>query len=326
VFLHEDLRIGSEDGAEYAFAMVDDLVRDRAGNYYILERLDNSVWKYDAPGRYQGKIGRRGMGPGEFSMPFALGLVGDDLCVSDLAFNRFTVIRKNGELSVITRRADLTPYTFVANRLLKDGSVFSKPALGSYEEASGRIASVPLLRIPDGGRPDTIALMSLAHRQWLVRNPRRPAGQGYLTQPFADNALFAVSPDGDEIVVLERRADARGAPMTISKYRYDGRRLFSVAVAFSPQPIPKRARELAVRKVAEPVSKRALGFASVDDAARALEKTLYVPDHLPPATQVIVGLDGRIWVRREETGETWSSGGYSIRGAHLSGNSWRRWG
>jgi hypothetical protein len=139
---------------------------------------------------------------------------------------------------------------------------------------------------------DTLALLPVKADQIMVF-PRED-GITYSLQPVRDDALFDVSPDGDEIVVVQRDAPtSKGeAFVTVSKIRPDGDTLYSRSFAYEPIPVDqgKILRFLfgADRPGLGPVSRK------------EYEDKLSLPPFLPPVSEIEVGEDGAVWLRRED--------------------------
>ncbi len=73
---------------------------DRAGNVYVSDRGATKVWVFDAQGRSQRGIGRKGQGPGEFTSPTGLAIGPDGrLWVRDISrVTRFKTDPATGRL------------------------------------------------------------------------------------------------------------------------------------------------------------------------------------------------------------------------------------
>jgi len=62
---------------------------DAAGNVYVVDSENNRVEVFDSSGRFLGKWGERGIGPGEFSQPTAIAVdCNGDVYVTDTNNNR----------------------------------------------------------------------------------------------------------------------------------------------------------------------------------------------------------------------------------------------
>jgi hypothetical protein len=61
-----------EKDPNLAFSSPYDVVRDKAGNVFVLDSRECRVQMIDSEGRFLRSIGRRGQGPGEFQSPFSM--------------------------------------------------------------------------------------------------------------------------------------------------------------------------------------------------------------------------------------------------------------
>jgi hypothetical protein len=73
------------------------LAGDADGNLYVLDQMGSRVLKYDAHGRYLGRFGRKGNGPGELGSPVGLALgPGDSIWVADMTNGRLVIYPQDG--------------------------------------------------------------------------------------------------------------------------------------------------------------------------------------------------------------------------------------
>jgi len=106
--LEEELSIGHEDDANYAFSDVGGLDIDEEGNIYVLESRNRRVQIFDKNGTYLRTIGRKGQGPGEFEAAVRLFLSPAGLSV----FGRGRISRFDREgrfLDTTTFRGQFVP-------------------------------------------------------------------------------------------------------------------------------------------------------------------------------------------------------------------------
>jgi hypothetical protein len=67
VRLAQELVVGQADGPlEYAFGRIFQAAPEPGGAFYLFDANDRQIRRYDARGRFTGRIGRRGGGPGEY--------------------------------------------------------------------------------------------------------------------------------------------------------------------------------------------------------------------------------------------------------------------
>lgn len=73
-------RIGVLDGADHeTFGMIADVAVDADGNIFVLDASTFDIRWFDSTGRYRGRGGRKGAGPGEFVGPRSLAIGADNV-------------------------------------------------------------------------------------------------------------------------------------------------------------------------------------------------------------------------------------------------------
>lgn len=294
------LRIGAlEDGPD-ALTTVGDLVVDEDGNVFVLLPRDREVRVFDRQGLFLRTIAREGEGPGELSEPASMALIGDTLWITDQGLQRLSAFDRGGTPLRDRAVPPLAP--------LPDGVGAGPP----YPLANGRVAHetranpftdlwgvdhrFPLvIRTPGRTVVDSVA---------IVRSPRPPAfiqtteRAGELVsvsvrrQPFSDETLLSVSPDGREIVLVDRLVPADGDPARygVTRISADGDTLSSFDVEYAPLPIPARVPDSILQEATA-----GQGGPSASD----LRDLYYFPPSYPPVSAVVAGADGSTWIGRE---------------------------
>jgi hypothetical protein len=144
--------IGGLDAEEnLSFNEPSDIVRDSAGNLYILDSGNNRIQKLDSEGKFIKTIGRKGQGPGEFQAAFSMDIDNEDnLFVFDVRSRRIEVLSSEGKpLRTIKFRA----FSMSQIRLLKTGLIVRGGSL-DFGIVMGTLKKLPkLLEVADqGGR------------------------------------------------------------------------------------------------------------------------------------------------------------------------------
>jgi len=67
VEMEEVWRIGANDDEDFLFGVIENVLSDKAGNFYLHDTQLNEVFKFSAEGQYLQSISRSGEGPGEIS-------------------------------------------------------------------------------------------------------------------------------------------------------------------------------------------------------------------------------------------------------------------
>lgn len=87
-----------ETNPNLAFNAPNDVIRDSAGNIYVLDASNAHVQKLDAEGKFLKTIGRRGQGPGEFQSPTSMDVDGENnLFVFDAMGRKIEVFSSEGK-------------------------------------------------------------------------------------------------------------------------------------------------------------------------------------------------------------------------------------
>jgi hypothetical protein len=307
----EDVRIGSIDDPETSLTSVRTLRTDGAGRLYSIHSNEPFVRVHDEAGRPVMRIGREGEGPGEFQRPIGLGFVGDTLWVIDLDTYRFSYFEPaTGEFLVARGmpidlgsegRNPARP-----NGLLADGSQIGSPPAWSREVAAGEMSEQVMVRMDwSGSAHDTIARWSIANTSWELtdRNSANSFAM-YRQQPFSDAPFVRLTPGADAIIRVDRVAASDAPPFRVSMITLAGDTTWTREFEWSPIPIPDALADSVTGAFAAGLARAS--FASAPAVARGEElarASLYRPAVLPPVSDVAVGGDGSIWLKRESTGE-----------------------
>jgi hypothetical protein len=74
-----------------------DIALDPSGRIFVLDFQDHNIKTFDASGKFLKVIGRKGQGPGEFSMPLSFAFAKDRLAVWDQSRRDIGLIREAAE-------------------------------------------------------------------------------------------------------------------------------------------------------------------------------------------------------------------------------------
>ena len=135
--------IGGLDAEEnLSFDEPNDIVRDSAGNLYILDAGNNRIQKLDSAGKFIKTIGRKGQGPGEFQSAHSMDIDNENnLFVFDVRTRRIEVFSSDGKpLRTLKFRAFSTGHI----RLLKT-SLFVRGGSLDFGIVMGSVKKLPKL-------------------------------------------------------------------------------------------------------------------------------------------------------------------------------------
>ena len=300
--LTADRRIGSADG-EVALTQVGSAAVDRAGRLYVGQPRESVVKVFDPSGRLLRTLGRRGQGPGEFQLVGAIGLRADSLWVSDGGLRRVSLFSPDGRFArsipVPAWRDGTAGAPVRSAALLDDGSVVGRANVGIMRIANGEVTREPLLRSHGADEAmDTVAWLST--RNQVIYAQLAPGRVLTGPQMLGDAPLWRAAPSGSGLVVVEREAaeDGESATFSVTRYRADGSRLFRRDYRYRPLPVSPALIDSLVERHLQPPPGRS--FPNRAAAERGIRRALYQPRHRPPVSEVLVGTDESIWLRREE--------------------------
>jgi len=124
-------------------------------------------------------------------------------------------------------------------------------------------------------------------------------------QPFGDDPLWAVHPNGEVIVVVERAASAsgEGGRFDVRWFGPDGGETLQRSFKYVPRRLQEEyVEEYVTERVDWLLALDMPTFASRHQAEEAVREALFLPGYLPPVDDVLVGRSGEVWLKRERTG------------------------
>jgi hypothetical protein len=195
VVLHEELRIGSLEGAEHeAFGGVNGIAPAPDGSFAVLDAVAMRVHRYGPDGGHLGSFGSRGEGPGEFSQPQG---------ISRLPDGRLAVTERHrpSRLSLFTAEGEFLetrplPLNVTGAPLAQsDGALFVRFISGGGPDRSD--AAFHVVRA-EPGPADTVLPPELAvNPAWAISVRDDERGTGFRAAvPFTPGASWARHPDG----------------------------------------------------------------------------------------------------------------------------------
>lgn len=279
-----EVSIGELEGPdEYLFGRIWSLAVDDDRNVYVFDEQAQHVRIFDAAGTYVRTLGRRGEGPGEFNRAEAVAVFPDGrLAVRDPGNMRVQVFDPDtGETdeweynSGNHYRAGAPLYTDVRGR------TFLLTTDQSGED-------IVIVLAADGTHMDTLPEPSMDYEQFTVRAEHvteESSSSVTAPVPFTHGFFRAVHPSGHFLTGLS-------SDYSIDLGRDDG--VLRIERNYAPVPVSdgERAheRESLVRMIR---------FSVPDwtwDGSR-------IPDLKPVFRELLVGRDGRIWVRLSTEGQ-----------------------
>jgi hypothetical protein len=298
------LSIGALDDPDYTFSRIEGISVGPDGHIFVLQHEDANIREYDSTGEFVRLIGRRGMGPGEFSLPTKMWWSEGSLWVADGNLLRATRFDRNGT-AVETRAISGAgvPLSLTAIDLLRDGSLLAQERVSHGHPTLAR-DSTPLVRIRDSV-VDTILWLDVRN---TVAQVSYPGGQRLLMfrHPFADNDVHRIQATRDTIMVARRNVQPGSGRAELLWFDLNGRQLRSREFELPLIPVSAHVRDSVIDNIAQAMT--GSGRMPSLAAARAqVTKSLTVPQYYPPFDELHLAPDGSIWVRRGqiESSDIW---------------------
>ncbi len=302
-----EVRIGSVDDPDYAFAGVSQLATGPGGRLYSLHSREALIRWWTPDGKPAGSFGSRGEGPAEFGFPSSMGFFGDTLWVSDISTLRISYFDAGGTfLGSGASGANLNPrdVNFTSPLVpLREGSILKRTPAALWRIADGLVTETPVVRMDAEGNTLSVIWVN-PHEARDVRQVRTPMGAGLGYQPFGDHVLSTVSEHG--LTVLHRRAwTGEGeARMTVARIDFYGDTIFAAGVPYEPVPLPSERIDAHVHDLAQRIEPGFFEGTTRAAYERAMREATYAPAYVPPVREMIVGRDGSVWLRRFEPVES----------------------
>ncbi len=225
-----EFSVGSVDDSTTSFNQVTGGVLAPNGQLWFTQWNVAEIRAITASGGVGKRIGRRGSGPGEFTLAGALGFHDDLMWIIDPAARRVTSFRSDGALAGTER---IRPVQFsggvrsAPHALLKSGAILVLPQIDpTWPPAEG--APLPVVAVrADGTAVDTIARLSGA--QVSVRIRLRSDRFVIHRRPLIDAPLIVPTLDGTVVLILDRTAaqSANAGTYRISRITERGDTVFT---------------------------------------------------------------------------------------------------
>jgi hypothetical protein len=285
----KDLEIAGLDDDGRAFLAPDQM--QIAGELVVfLHRQERRVRVAD---RETGRSLRTLVEPGQMQVPTRLGVIDDAVWVRDARpdpmFRLFALAGGSQVDKVPAGDWTYEGHTVRGVHLTSKREVIAATATPSAAIVRGVTKERTLLRIVGGVLEP---LVSVAREQSVLGFVRDDGGGIYSAQPFSDDPLYALSPDGYRLAILERRVTNSADPASTLELRHvDDDSIVRRPLRYSPRPIERHWVDDIVRDW-----QRELGL-PYSHSEPLIRNRLHQPNHLPFASDLRLDVDGRAWIR-----------------------------
>jgi hypothetical protein len=300
--LRENLRIGSINQVNYSLGEVQRIAVDATGRMAVTQPRSFEVRMFSSDGRYIRTIGKQGSGPGEFRRVGGVGFRGDTLWVADAALSRITMFSPAGEvlntLTVTGPSVEGSIRPSIPYAITSDGSLLGEVIAGD----SSRVYMIPLVRMNrSGGMIGTFGNVRIHPG---IKVTAELNGQPLVVSsagPIQQRGLWDPAPNNGEVVIVDRPAPTSNARSTfrVQRFSASGAMVLDVSIPYSPKEIPAATRD---SLYSTGLNTSELSFALPPTINEEYVRQLRAFRYDVPVTNLVVGRDGTIWLRRESLG------------------------
>jgi hypothetical protein len=313
-----DLTIGSESaGDAYLLSNVSEIFPTSDGGVLVLDsHAPVSIRKYDASGRFEFYLGRRGQGPGEYLSPSGITQTRDStILVHDSGNGRINLYSAAGAVigqwhlpgggdNAISRPDMLTVDTADV--------AYVRVRMPQATAAAGQEPSWGLLRMRDGVTFDTIAppFPDAPRRFTATRVNGQSRSSTSVQEPYPSHPLWTLSPLGYLITGIPTRyaVDLRIPPprATGAAPSRGGASASALPTWRAGNPVVSIRRD--VTPIPVPEAERTVRRASIENRLKAFDPAWRwtgpdSPKFKPAYDAIRVAVDGRIWLRASMASE-----------------------
>lgn len=293
-----DVRIGSYQEVEEAFAYISAVTLDDAENLYVAEPSEPKIRIFNRQGRFLRSIGKRGHGPGEFLEPRSIGILDHQLWVLDGASRATTFMDLEGRVQkTITPEPSLVPGVTVHALTPIDTTKYLALIRVAPQAVRAGITTARPVIIVSGGKQVANVVTTLPISRNAFVELRAPDGSPLIfTNPLNDDAAVVPLPGEDALLVVQgpRPVSPKRAFYSVTRLTLDGDTVYHRLLSYRPLRIsPRKAGQITETMSAFQ------GRFRVD--RRLWPEILGLSGFYPPVSAVRLAMDGRLWIRREET-------------------------
>ena len=282
--LERTITIGDHSDPELGLTWVRDVIV-YGERLFVMQHREHRLRIFSLAGDFQGFLGGRGEGPGEFQEVNGMGVRDGLVWVSDRLRGRVQYFELEGRYASSIRirgHPTLSMGDMRVRAVLADGSMLVTFLRYATEDAAFPDRPQHVIRLnAQGSLRDTVSV--LAGRSGALK-----LGRTFTWLPESYRSLFAPSADGSGFVVVHREAATSAEPHAFRVIRFDARAdtAWVRDIPYDPIPVSSEWRS---RHVEERSDLSAPLLRVLEAAYRNLE-------FFPPVGDVQAGADGSTWL------------------------------
>ena len=296
----EEIRIGSADDPVIGFSRIRRVRVSDKGDVYVLEASVPEVRVFSSRGERLRVIGGPGEGPGEFSFPVDMGVLGDTLWVVDGGRRHLTWFGPDGDV-LFTTPARGVPFesgvrgvsiSLTPSRPRADGLIESDRSLFVSPNREIRPYRYPVVLFDrQGAIVDTLRWETADQTAVTYRVAGR---QGYAPVLGPVNPVEREVDNGRVILDWAVSPGTTEGLLDILKVRHAGDSVYRVTLRYGAVRVPPHVLD---SLIAPRLSIASMTGVTERQMESALREAIQLPEFRPPVRVVHAGNDGTVWLQ-----------------------------
>jgi len=296
----------------WLFGRIQAIAVDRSGRIYVLDATDQKIRVFSQAGKPIRVLGGLGRGPGELFRPRTLDVVNDTLWVIDNANARLSAFSVSNGAYLRSSRAAVYDQDIEG---VSSVGIFLLEQVGAGDASSGKPLTLRMTheRTTKSDRRQ-IGAVSIVQRSLAFRLyagvAKQPSGTAMIPQPLDNGPLMRTSPHGRSFVVLDRSPRTTGAATTNVLGTGSSGAILLHEIGWRGDTVRRQMytvplRRLSATDVSAVIDSLAnpnmlIMGAKPTGIPQEIRDSLYVPSHWPAVTEMIIGIDGSVWLRQPQ--------------------------
>jgi hypothetical protein len=296
------VEIGDLDGPN-ALSAVTSLVVSRDGQTVsFAQPQEHRVRVHSSTtGQFLMSLGRRGSGPGEYQAIHRLSLRHDTLVVADKLQQRLVFFGPQGD-HLRTQQIASAPLAQTRRpaagiAMTPEGGVWGESLLNINMVANQVVSTAPVVRLEvDGTLRHIVADLPVAGS---FSAAAYGGSVSVFAQPLARWSLREIAQDGSALVVVRASPSGRDGQersFTVTRLRSTADTVYHREFRYTGIQLSQAQRDSILRAYAVNFRRGT----TAEQALRVAREFVAIPETQPPVSAIVVGNDGRVWLRREE--------------------------
>jgi hypothetical protein len=267
------------------FAGPNDVALDGKGAVYVCDMTAHNIKKFDAKGTFLKTIGKQGQGPGDFSMPIELEIVGGRLYVRELSNERFSILDLEGVfIKSVSIPRDIGVWW--KTKTLPDGRFIAFIEKAEYEIPDAPQECFINLYSRDVERIKTIYNHQIRRNKYIAMPRRRN-----VPIPFAPVVYWDVTSDGKVIIGYSEKYE-------VEIYDPDKGKLSAFSQGYKPVEVTDKDKEDYFKEMTSVAGSTRGAMQTIEKGAPDyIVKNTEFPKYYPAYRDLKVDAEGNIWVR-----------------------------